>query len=496
MKRRKRTYIITVAAILIAVLAAFIGWGYLKLRQQQKNADVDLYAFVPAKSDAIIELQSLDVLDKTVRHSCFKQAYKELDASAMATFIIENIEQLAARKQPRGNANRLLISFHQPGTVHDQIVYGQTMGEDAEEYIRQTVSCFFPTSGAARSVAYREEKITIYPVGRNFLACWFKEGAFAVSMQKRLIESVIDAYKEGIHAMTHPTLASLRNQRKSRETITLYLNTNHENAWKEIDIRMNHEAIFLSENKAENDTVRHEMPTNGIENLNGENYLPGHLKMVYQTIFNKKSEEAPLLQLLHEQGCREVTYLMFSPKDSAHISHQLLVAPLPANNMNGARTTIRYGIGAKRLPSIRTNERAYPVWLYNSPKNGITQYFAQTVQDTTCYLALGEDNIFIANSHEALQDYIKETAYTTSGLHHDVNRKHYLRAVSKLDEDAPFTLMADVDDLMYHTAGSSLADNKLIPAFITKHPAFFRHFLYCRQAGQSNGITLLWQAEE
>ena len=88
MKGRKKRYIIAVTAVIALLIAAFIGWTYLQLHQQQKQVDVDLYTLVPASSEAIIEVQDLKALHENITHSCLeRQHFKTLDLSVLATFI-------------------------------------------------------------------------------------------------------------------------------------------------------------------------------------------------------------------------------------------------------------------------------------------------------------------------------------------------------------------------------------------------------------------------
>lgn len=493
MKGRKKRYIIAVTAVIALLIAAFIGWTYLQLHQQQKQVDVDLYTLVPASSEAIIEVQDLKALHENITHSCLeRQHFKTLEVSVLATFILDNLGQLSTIRQD-GNSNRLLLSFHQPHTTHDQVIYGMT-GSEGTRFIGTLLDHYFPNSGQAKSIKYREEEIRIYPIGRNFLACWIKDGTFVISLQKRLIEKVIDATKDSKHALTESTLATLRKQRKSREPLTLYLHTSDENKWEETAIRMNREAIFLSasnNSSSSNDTSYHE-PTFAAttESLN-EHLLPGHIQMICQTGFKTKRDETPLGRLLDEQGCRQLTYIMFSPKENKHTRHQILMADIPLTNMDETNVNIRYGIGAKRQPSIWTAERAYPVWQYKNLSKEMMQHFAQPLPDTICYLTLCEDKILIAPMRETLHEYIMETAAKKDAdtPPYDHNRKQYFRILEHLAEEASSTFITDMADLMCDTLTFNHADNRLLNPFFIKHQPFFRHFIYARQTIHSNGTT-------
>lgn len=494
MKGKKRIYIITVTAVIALLIAAFIGWTYLQLHQQQKQVDVDLYTLVPAGCEAIIEVQDLKALHANITHSCLeRRQYGTLNVSVLVTFILENLEQLSAISQPENSgkaANKLLVSFHQPHTTHDQVVYGMA-GSEGKRFIEKMLDRYYPNSGYAKSIKYRGEEIRIYPIGRNFLACWIKDGAFAISLQKRLVEKVIDATKDSKHALTDNTLATLRMQRKSRETLTLYLHTSDENRWEETAIRMNREAIFLSASNSSNDASYNE-PTFAAttENLN-ETLLPGHIQMISQTGFKTKRDETPLGRLLDEQGCRQLTYIMFSPKENNHTRHQILIADIPLTNMSETNVNIRYGIGAKREPSIWTTERAYPVWQYRNLSKEMMQHFAQPLSDTICYLTLCEGRILIAPMRETLREYIMETAAKKDENNppYDHNRKHYFRTLEHLVEEASSTFIADMADLMCDSLTFNHADNRLLNPFFIKHKPFFRHFIYSKQTHHSNSTT-------
>ena len=87
----------------------------------------------------------------------------------------------------------MLISFHEPDTPLNQVLYcslGSGDYELVESFIRKYCSSSFPS----KFFDYRGEEISIYPMpdGR-FLSAYFTSDFLAISFQKRLIEQVIEA---------------------------------------------------------------------------------------------------------------------------------------------------------------------------------------------------------------------------------------------------------------------------------------------------------------
>ena len=96
----------------------------------------------------------------------------------------------------RWEMNELVVSFHRPDLQNDQVLYCRMGTGDRtllENHLRRSGSATFPS----RTSSYRGQTIEVYPlVDVRFLAVWMKRDFLVVSFQKRLVEQVIDAWKQ------------------------------------------------------------------------------------------------------------------------------------------------------------------------------------------------------------------------------------------------------------------------------------------------------------
>ena len=133
---------------------------------------------------------------------------------------------------------QLLVSFHHPGTTHDQVIYGRFGNGDISS-INKLIQKSIGNTHNPKKQTYKGEEIIIYPIGKDFLACYIQPGFFAASFQKKLIEQVIDTYQNENSVSQNESFISLGKQRKHNEQLSLYLHPEGNNqAWQHYEIRM------------------------------------------------------------------------------------------------------------------------------------------------------------------------------------------------------------------------------------------------------------------
>lgn len=486
---------IATSVSIILFLTAVISWGYTRLSMQEKQTTTDLYTLIPSECDAILETKNINTLYNNIHHSCFNQEYNDLRVSKLLDFLINNLEELT-NQQAHGlspDMNQLLISFHQPGSAYDQVIYGRMNESDKtfiEEFMQRNTSPTF----RPKTAEYKGEHITIYPLGKEFLACYFQPGFFAISLQKSLIEKVIDAHKENRNICTDERFNKLRKKNKRNEPLTLYLHTTEhpDIQWLEFDIRMNAEAVYLTGGQIANDTsllfgspMQRQMP------LINYTELPGHIQLMYQLPFAQDMDEDAfgdtphlLESWLAENDCQEIDAILFTPQEQPDSALQLLTIPLENGYAEEMQNELKRS--RKALTGYWLHGTFYPIWSYEGGEK-MPCYFITRPHVRDYCLTFYKDKMLVATTPEILLGYLKEmTSQSADGQVH--NRQLYQYCLNDLAEQSNFTMIADMNDLIGSGIDSlPVHPTRLLPEFFFKHKDFFRNFMFSTQFIYTNG---------
>lgn len=497
MKKKQYTYIILACAAII--LIAFSWWGYSQLSIQEKQADINLYTLVPADCEAILETNDLNALYKTIHNSNYVQQYNLLKVSDLVNLLTDNIETLS-RQQAHGlstEMNRqLLVSFHQPGSVRDQVIYGRFGNGDINS-IYKLMQKSIKSTHTPKKLAYRGEEIIIYPIGKDFLACYVQPGFFAVSFQEKLIERVIDAYQQEKSVSKDNHFNTLRKQSKHNDQLSLFIHSDRGNhPWKHYEIRMNASAIYLTSNQAVADTTNYQADKESLIERTDGTHLPQLIQLMAQIPFRKEVREdsiptsaTTLENILAENGCNEINLILFSqPTMPDTIHHQLLMAAIPMQHLGKMKSQLRTPLNAKRRTSMWIQGAAYPIWVCPTD-SAISHYFLPQHTGQELWLSIYKNYLLMATDKETLHNYLTEVTtseeenppYTLSN-----NKIVYQYCLGDLAEEANFTLVADLHDIITRHP-DIMIDNPLIPDFFFKHGDFFKHFMLSTQFIRTSG---------
>lgn len=494
---RKKLYFAIASFCILLVLSSVIWWSYKQLSLHEKSANIDLYELVPRESKAILETHDVHTLLRNIRHSSFNQEYETLHISDLIDYLSEGFEEISS-KQAHGlstGMNQLLVSFHHPDTPQDQVIYGRINDSD-KAFIQELMLQGNKAKHSPKSFSYKGEEIIIYPIGNQFLACYFQPGCFAVSLQEKLIEKVIDSYQEKTSVGQDKSFQALHQQRKRTEPLTLYIREGEKSkqTWTEYDIRMNAESIYLTSGHSLPDTCQifgnsvHTQPP--IDQLTATE-LPANIHLMYQLPFTLHGQQADanmspatLESILDAYSCKEIDILLFTPQQAPQACRQLLLIPLTESAVAAIRQTIRYHESAKRKSGLWIQGKNYPVWLYNG-ESSLHPYFCEEPAEDAYYLTFYKEKMLVATDMETLGDYLTEiSSYSpNSGID---NRKLYEFCLNDLAEQANFTLIADMNGIMENESTGTMT-TKLLPEFFFKHKEFFKNFMFSTQYIYADG---------
>lgn len=493
-KKKLFTYIIPACAAII--LIAISWWGYTQLSFQEKQADIDLYTLVPADCEAILETNDINALYKSIYNSHYIQQYDYLQVSDLLNLLTNNIENLS-RQQAHGlstEMNRqLIISFHQPSTTRDQVIYGR-FGHGDIHSINTLMQESIGSTHTPKKLKYKGEEIIIYPIGKDFLACYIQPGFFAVSFQEKLIEKVIDTYHQGNSVNKNKSFNSLHNQTKHDEQLSLYLHAEeNKHVWKHYEIRMNASAIYLTSNQSTKDTISKQSNTTPLlERTDGTN-LPNRIQMMAQfpigqtSIADSIASSTTLHKILIENECNEMNLILFSqPTSPDTMHHQLLMVAIPMQHLDNLKSQLRFPLSAKRRASLWIQGNPYPIW--QCPADTILNiYYLSEQTGHEHWLSIYQNYLLIATDKETLQNYLTEVVNNQdNNTYANGNHIVYQYCLGDLAEKANFTMVADLSDIInYHP--SIAENNPLIPSFFFKHKEFFKHFMLSRQFIHADG---------
>ncbi len=501
-KKKLQTIIFSTCAL--GLLGFIIWWSFSQLRDQEKRAAVDIYTIIPKDCKAILEIQDINALEQELSNSYFNQEYSALHISDLLKFLTKKFTILI-HQEAHGlsrEMSQLLISFHEPNTPDSQIIYGK-LGEKDQTIIEELIHQNAKTIFAPKHLTYKGEKITIYPIGKEFMACYINKGFFAISYQKRLIENVIDTYLAQNGINKNHTFEQLRLGHKNATPLLLYVQTTNDSTekWDRFDIRMNTEAIYVTgTHMASNDdscrfTFQH---FNRIE----DNLLPQYVQLIYQHPFEKcdstsEETESPsnISQQLSSLDLSEVSLLIYSPLQDSEKRHQLLILPIPYNNETKFKQALR--ASAIRCPNHWTSQASYPIWHYTNDRS-LHQYFINKHEANSYYVSLFKNCVLVSPEREGICEYINDmTSQIESNIH--ANKAMYLSCLNDLAEEANHTMVANLNDIMEVDSLTIQGENILLPFFF-KHKDFFKNFMLSTQfiytnGQQSTNLILTYQSD-
>lgn len=260
----KQRLLIQIAIVVSVVLlcTGFAVYSFFRLNSVEKERDFDLYTLVPHDAIAVLETDHMVGLMEDIKGlNCSKDNHF-LYVSELFSYLKEHLHILV-QDTPHGlstQMNKMLISFHEPDTPKNQVLYC-SLGSDDYELVEAFVRKYCSSSFPLKSFDYKGEKIRIYPMADGrFLAMYFTSDFFVVSFQKRLVERVIDAHRSKKSLMSQASFNTIRTNKHNvaatvyvrMETVEMGKTTDdirshmRLGSWVEFEIKLNENAIYCS----------------------------------------------------------------------------------------------------------------------------------------------------------------------------------------------------------------------------------------------------------
>lgn len=252
----KHSIRISVTVCIILLCMGFGVYSFVRLNMVDERRDFDLYSLVPQEVEAVFATDKLTGLLENISQMECSRDNHYLYASELFS-CVKRYLQLLMEKEPHGlsaKMNEMLISFHPSDLKNDQVLYCKLGLDDCkmlEDYIKRYGASGFPS----KTFTYRGQDIVIYPLSDGrFLSLWMKRDFLVISFQKRLVEQVIDAWKDKKSLARLATFRpALQDKREARKAV-LFMRWQDarqdvrpdSSVWLEFDLKLAEEGIYCA----------------------------------------------------------------------------------------------------------------------------------------------------------------------------------------------------------------------------------------------------------
>ena len=244
----------TILSVLLFVLA--VGYyAFMRLDMMDRNRDVNLFSLVPSSSVGVLESNNVHAFFDDYSMLNYSDELEKMQFPGLFNFLIHGLNMYAG-DNAHGlsyQMNQLVVSFHQPVTPHNQVVYLR-LGMADEQLLSDMLQEYVSGNFLPKEEEYRGKNILIYPLSHDeFLATYTEEGFVVLSYQKRLVEEVIDAQLDETALGYDTVFSRVLDKKKSKDFLTLYgrsssipfLNLDS-NTWSEYDFHLNSDVVYLT----------------------------------------------------------------------------------------------------------------------------------------------------------------------------------------------------------------------------------------------------------
>ena len=531
-------------AVIVSIVLLCTGFGaysFLRMNAVENQQDFNLFTLVPQDATAILETDRMaDLMEDINGLYCSKDDHF-LYVSDLFVYLKKYLNALVG-DTPHGlskQMNKMLISFHEPDTPLNQVLYcslGTGDYELVETFVRKYCSSTFPS----KYFDYNGEEIRIYPMtdGR-FLAAYFTSDFLAVSFQKRLIEQVIDAHRSKQSLMDMPSFRTMYAGKRNNVAATVYVRMKEVDmgkdtdgirsqtrlgSWAEFDMKFSEEAIYCSGISHGVDTtrtfinaLRKQKPIMGFggERLPSSTFFYNQwaisdLESIFD--FTSRQEYAKAtysdyikkMDFMKEYAGENVISCLFQSKDSAD-RHPCAIMSIAVKDEVQAERYLQNMLyatpkekDAPPVPQTSPNYKQYPrarkYRQYMLPRNTVlTQLTGITESALHTYACFYKGALLLAPDAQSLSAYIDamENEDVLDGT------SAYEEGAGSLSPYYNFAMMVDMEEMMHQPENYV----RLIPNFFFRQSEFFRHFMIgiqftCAEGMVYPNLVLLYKGDK
>lgn len=245
-------------SVFISVLLFCVAVGFYaiaRLDMTERNREVDLYSLVPSDCVGVLESDNISAFLNEIPSLNYGKELDGFQFPGLFEFLLHQLNEYAVQNAHglSSQMNHLMVSFHAPGSVRDQVLYFRMGGSD-QQMLEDMLKEYAPANFLPKEEKYRGKTIWVYPLGQDeFLAAYSGAGFMALSYQKRLIEQVIDAKLDKNSLNVDLVFSQILAKKKSHHFLTLYgrsaampfLNSDAP-CWCEFEFHLNSDVLYLT----------------------------------------------------------------------------------------------------------------------------------------------------------------------------------------------------------------------------------------------------------
>ena len=536
-------------AVIVSIVLLCTGFGaysFLRMNAVENQQDFNLFTLVPQDATAILETDRMaDMMEDINGLYCSKDDHF-LYVSDLFVYLKKYLNALVG-DTPHGlskQMNKMLISFHEPDTPLNQVLYC-SLGTGDYELVETSVRKYCSSTFPSKYFDYNGEEIRIYPMtdGR-FLAAYFTSDFLAVSFQKRLIEQVIDAHRSKQSLMDMPSFRTMYAGKRNNVAATVYVRMKEVDmgkdtdgirsqtrlgSWAEFDMKFSEEAIYCSGISHGVDTtrtfinaLRKQKPIMGFggERLPSSTFFYNqwaisdlesifdftsrqeYAKATYSDYIKKRDEE--WMDFMKEYAGENVISCLFQSKDSAD-RHPCAIMSIAVKDEVQAERYLQNMLyatpkekDAPPVPQTSPNYKQYPrarkYRQYMLPRNTVlTQLTGITESALHTYACFYKGALLLAPDAQSLSAYIDamENEDVLDGT------SAYEEGAGSLSPYYNFAMMVDMEEMMHQPENYV----RLIPNFFFRQSEFFRHFMIgiqftCAEGMVYPNLVLLYKGDK
>lgn len=230
-------------------------YAFMQLDTAERNRDVDFFSLIPQSSISVLESPNISAFMNELPMLNYAEEIEKLQSSSLFSFLLNGFNEYATTNAHglSSEMSKIAVSFHAPFTPLDQVVYFG-MGSADEKMLEAMLHEYSSTNFLPKEEKYRGKSILVYPLGTDeYLASYSESGFLVISLQKRLIEQVIDAIQDETSLKDDEVFASLLQHKKTYGFLTLYSRSSAmpflqmgERCWSEYDFHANSDVLYLT----------------------------------------------------------------------------------------------------------------------------------------------------------------------------------------------------------------------------------------------------------
>jgi len=244
----------TILSVLLFVLA--VGYyAFMRLDMMDRNRNVDLFSLVPSTSVGVLESNNVNAFFKEYSTLNYSSELENMQFPGLFNFLIHGLNTYAGGNMHglSDQMNQLVVSFHQPISPRNQVVYFR-LGMADEQLLSDMLQEYMYGNFLPKEETYRGKRIRIYPLSHDeFLATYAEEGFLVLSYQKRLVEEVIDAQLDETALGYDAVFSRAMKKKKSKDFFALYGRSSSipalkldSESWSEYDFHFNSDVVYLT----------------------------------------------------------------------------------------------------------------------------------------------------------------------------------------------------------------------------------------------------------